>query len=118
MTPTIILKNGSPYLILGARGGSTILTVVLQVIINCIDFGMDIQDAVNQPRIHHQWLPDQIDYEEFGLTLDVKENLIERGHKIGSIKILGCVEGILIDPDNRVIYGATDARGYGSAEGY
>ena len=118
MTPTIVLKNGSPYLIVGSPGGSTILTVVLQVILNCIDFGMNIQEAINQPRIHHQWLPDQIDFEKFGLTLDVKENLIERGHKIGGIKILGRVEGILIDSDNKVIYGATDPRGYGSAEGY
>jgi gamma-glutamyltranspeptidase/glutathione hydrolase len=118
MTPTIILKNGSPYLIVGSPGGSTILTVVLQVILNCIDFGMNIQEAINQPRIHHQWLPDQIDYEEFGITLDVKENLSRRGHKIGNSKILGRVEGILIDSDNNVIYGATDPRGYGSAEGY
>lgn len=118
MAPTIILKNGSPYLILGSPGGSTILTVVLQVILNCIDFGMDIQEAINQPRVHHQWLPDQIDYEEFGMTPDVKENLIERGHKIGSIKILGRVEGILVDENDKIIYGATDPRGYGSAEGY
>lgn len=118
MTPTIILKNGSPFLILGSPGGSTILTVVLQVILNCIDYGMDIQEAINQPRIHHQWLPDQIDYEDFGMTIDVKENLIKRGHKIGSIKTLGRVEGILIDPDDKIIFGATDPRGYGSAEGY
>ena len=69
MTPTIILKDGSPYLILGSPGGSTILTVVLQVILNCIDFKMDIQEAINQPRIHHQWLPDQIDFEEFGMDI-------------------------------------------------
>jgi gamma-glutamyltranspeptidase / glutathione hydrolase len=118
MTPTIILKDGFPFLIVGSPGGSTILTVVLQVILNCIDFKMDIQEAINEPRFHHQWLPDQIDYEEFGITLDVKDNLIERGHKIGQIKSLGRVEGILIDKENNIIFGATDPRGFGSAEGY
>ncbi len=118
MTPTIILKDGFPYLIVGSPGGSTILTVVLQVILNCIDFKMDIQEAINQPRFHHQWLPDCIDYEEFGWTTDVKENLLKRGHKIGQVKSLGRVEGILIDKKNNIIYGATDPRGFGSAEGY
>ncbi len=118
MTPTIVLKDGNPYLIIGSPGGSTILTVVLQVILNCLEFNMDIQEAINQPRIHHQWLPDKIDYEEFGLTLDVKNNLIDKGHKIGEMKVLGRVEGILIDKDKNIIYGATDSRGYGSAEGY
>lgn len=118
MTPTIILKDGFPYLIVGSPGGSTIPTVVLQVILNCLDFNMDIQEAINQPRFHHQWLPDQIDYEEFGMTLDVKDNLVKRGHKMGELKSLGRVEGILIDKKNNIIFGATDARGFGSAEGY
>ena len=118
MTPTIILKDGFPYLIAGSPGGSTILTVVLQVILNCINFKMDIQEAINQPRFHHQWLPDQIDYEEFGMAVDVIDNLVKRGHKIGQIKSLGRVEGILIDIENNIIFGATDPRGFGSAEGY
>jgi gamma-glutamyltranspeptidase/glutathione hydrolase len=118
MTPTIILKNGFPFLIVGSPGGSTILTVVLQIILNCIDFNMDIQEAINQPRIHHQWLPDKIDYEEFGMTLDVKDNLIKMGHKIGDVRVLGRAEGILIDKQEGIIYGATDPRGYGAAEGY
>ncbi len=118
MTPTVILKDGSPYLILGSPGGSTIPTVVLQVILNCIDFGMDILKAIAQPRIHHQWLPDKIDYEEFGLAKDVIENLISYGQKIGDVKSLGRVEGILIDKTLQIIYGATDPRGFGLAEGY
>lgn len=118
MTPTIILKDGVPYLILGSPGGSTIPTVVLQVILNCIDFNMDILKAISQPRIHHQWLPDKIDYEEFGLASDVIENLKSFGHKIGEIKSLGRVEGILIDHSSKIIYGATDPRGFGLAEGY
>lgn len=118
MTPTIILKDSFPYLIVGSPGGSTIPTVVLQVILNCLDFNMDIQEAINQPRFHHQWLPDQIDYEEFGMTTDVKDNLVKRGHKIGELKSLGRVEGILIDKEKNIIFGATDPRGFGSGEGY
>jgi gamma-glutamyltranspeptidase/glutathione hydrolase len=118
MTPTIVLKDGKLFLIIGSPGGSTIITVVLQVILNCIDFKMDIQEAINQPRFHHQWLPDQIDYEEYGMTKDVKENLIKRGQKIGKERSLGRAEGILIDRENNLIFGATDPRGFGSAEGY
>ncbi len=118
MTPTIVLKDNKPFLIAGSPGGSTIITAVLQVIMNVIDFGMDIQEAIKAPRIHHQWFPDEIYYEPFGLPFDVKENLLKRGNKIGGERILGCVEGILIDYDNNIIYGASDTRGNGSAEGY
>jgi gamma-glutamyltranspeptidase/glutathione hydrolase len=118
MTPTIVLKDDKPFLIAGSPGGSTIITAVLQVIINVIDFGMDIQEAINAPRIHHQWFPDKINYENFGLPSDVKEALIEKGENIGEAVILGCVEGILIDNDNNIILGASDPRGNGDAEGY
>lgn len=116
MTPTIVLKDNKPFMIVGSPGGSTIITVVLQVILNSIDFGMDIQDAINQPRIHHQWLPDIIDFEEFGLTVDVKKNLESMGYKIGTQRSLGRAEGIMIK--NGIIFGATDPRGYGKAVGY
>lgn len=118
MTPTIVLKDGKPFLILGSPGGSTIITVVLQVILNCIEFGMDIQTAIDMPRIHHQWLPDRIDYEKFGLSNDVIENLKKHGHILGNIRKLGLVEGILINSKDGFIYGATDSRGYGLAEGF
>jgi gamma-glutamyltranspeptidase/glutathione hydrolase len=62
-------------MIVGSPGGSTISTVVLQVILNVLDFGMDIQQAIDMPRIHHQWLPDVINYEEFGLSSDVIQSL-------------------------------------------
>jgi len=117
MTPTIVLKDGKPFLIVGSPGGSTIITVVLQVIINCLDFGMDIKKAVDMPRIHHQWLPDKIDYEPFSLKKDVKENLLKLGHKPGNQTYLGRVDAILID-DNNLIWGATDPRGYGGVAGY
>ncbi|MDW8108342.1 MAG: gamma-glutamyltransferase [Candidatus Kryptonium sp.] len=118
MTPTIVLKNGKPFLVLGSPGGSTIITSVLQVILNVIDFGMNIQEAVDAPRIHHQWYPDEIYYERRGLPLDVVENLKKRGHKIVERRgFQGEVQAILID-ENGIKYGAADPRGYGLAMGY
>ncbi len=118
MSPTIVLKDNNPVLVVGSPGGSTISTVVLQVILNVLNFGMDIQQAINQPRFHHQWLPDQIDYESFGLTADVKKALLEKGQIIGDERSLGRVEGIFFDLTDKVFYGATDPRGYGKATGY
>ncbi len=118
MTPTIILKNNFPFMIVGSPGGSTISTVVLQVVLNVLDFGMDIQQAIDMPRIHHQWLPDKLEYEKFGLSKDVLTSLKNKGHIIGDERILGRVEGIVIDSINKIFYGATDPRGYGAALGY
>jgi gamma-glutamyltranspeptidase/glutathione hydrolase len=118
MTPTIVLKDNKPYIIIGTPGGATIITVVLQVILNCIDFGMDIQQAINMPRIHHQWKPDEIFYENFGMPIDVKENLIRRGHSIGGTRMLGLAEGIMINHNTGIMFGATDARGNGLAKGF
>ncbi len=118
MTPTIVLKNGKPFLVLGSPGGSTIITSVLQVILNVVDFGMNIQEAVDAPRIHHQWYPDEIYYERRGLVFDVIENLKKRGHKLVERHgFQGEVQAILID-ENGVKYGAVDPRGYGLAMGY
>lgn len=122
MTPTIVLKDDKPYMVIGSPGGSTIITVVLQVIINCIDFKMNIQEAIDMPRIHHQWLPDTLYYEKFSLSKDVKNNLIKMGYKLEDrekkYRILGMAEGILIDDIKKIILGASDPRGRGSAEGY
>ncbi len=119
MTPTIVLNSDEkPYLIIGSPGGSTIITTVLQVILNVIDFDMDIQEAIDAPRFHHQWKPDIIDYEKFGLATDVSNNLVEKGHFIGRRRILGRAEGIIIDYKNNIIWGASDPRGYGEAVGY
>jgi gamma-glutamyltranspeptidase/glutathione hydrolase len=118
MTPTIVLKSGKPFLVLGSPGGSTIITSVLQVILNVVDFGMNIQEAVDSPRIHHQWYPDQIFFERRGLPRDVIENLERRGHKlVERAGYQGEVQAILID-ENGVKYGAVDPRGYGLAMGY
>ena len=122
MTPTIVLKGEKPFLVIGSPGGSTIITTVLQVILNCIDFNMNIQQAINMPRIHHQWLPDQIFYEKYAINLDTAEKLKSMGYKLADIRksfrIIGIAEGIMIDNTNNLIYGASDPRGGGSAEGY
>jgi gamma-glutamyltranspeptidase / glutathione hydrolase len=84
MTPTLIFKDGAPFMAIGGAGGSRIITSVLQVIINVIDRGMNIADAMEHPRIHHQWLPDQILYEP-GISDDTKALLAAKGHKLTSI---------------------------------
>ena len=122
MTPTIVLKNNKPYIIIGSPGGSRIITVVLQVIMNCIDFGMNIQQAINSPRIHHQWMPDKIYYEDFSMSKDVRSNLEKMGYKFEDanrrFSILGLAEGIMVDYSDGSIYGAFDPRGSGAAIGF
>lgn len=118
MSPTIVLEDDKPYLIVGSPGGSTIITSVLQAIINVLDFNMNIRDAINAPRFHHQWFPDEIVFESYGMTEDVKNNLINKGHKLKEISILGRVEGILFDKHKNLYWGSSDKRGFGKAVGY
>jgi gamma-glutamyltranspeptidase/glutathione hydrolase len=118
MSPTIILKDDKAFMLIGSPGGSTISTIVLQVILNVLDFNMDIQQAIDMPRIHHQWLPDVINYENFGMSLDVIHSLENKGHIFGELRTLGRCEGILVDFKNQVFFGATDPRGYGAAIGF
>jgi gamma-glutamyltranspeptidase/glutathione hydrolase len=122
MTPTIILKDGEPHIIIGSPGGSTIITVVLQVILNCIDFDMNIHQAVEKPRFHHQWMPDSIYYEKKTLSENVKRELVQMGYSFiddgAEFRILGIAEGIMIDDINKIIYGAADPRGGGLAVGF
>ncbi|MEN8193785.1 MAG: gamma-glutamyltransferase [Bacteroidota bacterium] len=119
MTPTIILdKDDDPFMLIGSPGGATIITTVLQVILNVIEFEMDIQTAIDMPRFHHQWMPDQIDYEPFGMSEDVRNNLVEIGHNLGTIGYMGRAEGIIIDKKSGLFWGASDPRGYGKAVGY
>lgn len=118
MTPTIVLKNDKPFLILGSPGGSMIITTVLQVIMNVIDFKMNLFQAVSVPRIHHQWIPEEIYYEDYSLRKDVIEKLQSLGHILKKRNFIGRVEAILIDHDNKFIYGMTDPRSSGLALGY
>lgn len=118
MTPTIILKDNKPFLILGSPGGSMIITSVLQVIMNVIDFEMNLFKAVSFPRIHHQWIPDEVYYEDYAIPIDLRKTLEDFGHKFKKRNMIGWVNAILVDTKNKFYYGMTDPRGYGLAEGY
>ncbi|MBM4162300.1 MAG: gamma-glutamyltransferase [Ignavibacteria bacterium] len=119
MTPTIVLEDGQPVMVLGSPGGSTIITTVLQVFLNVVEHRMNIAEAINAPRFHHQWLPDTLVYEKRGFPLDVVVNLEQRGYRLRERNgTQGRVEGIIIDRAKGILYGATDPRGYGAAIGY
>jgi gamma-glutamyltranspeptidase / glutathione hydrolase len=116
MTPTIVLKDGKPYLITGSPGGSRIITAVLQVIANVIDFHMPIDRAVSAPRLHNQWQPDET-YAEPGFAADVLEALKRRGHNIVATEPHTAANSIAVTPQGYV--GAADARTQGAlATGY
>ena len=119
MTPTILVRDAHPYLVVGSPGGATIITTVLQVILNVVDYGMGIQEAVDAPRIHYQWYPDTLVYERFALPLDVRVNLEQRGYHLKErFGTQGWVEAILVDPMNGFYLGASDSRGDGASVGY
>ena len=98
MSPTIVTKDGKTFMVLGSPGGSRIITIVVQVILNVIEHGMTIQEAVNAPRMHHQWLPDQMAVEPFALSPDTREKLEAMGHKVVEQSEWGAAEAILIGP--------------------
>jgi gamma-glutamyltranspeptidase/glutathione hydrolase len=121
MTPTFVLrKDGSLWFTVGSPGGPTIINTVLDVISNVIDFNMNIQQAIDAPRIHHQWLPDELVYEPFGLSGDTQKALTMRGHKlVKKPRYLGDCEGIMIEEKTGIRLGATDPRrSDGLAVGY
>jgi gamma-glutamyltranspeptidase/glutathione hydrolase len=117
MAPTIILKNNKPFLVLGAPGGSTIITAVLQVIVNVADFGMNVQDATDFPRIHHQWKPDRLEFES-GVSPDTIIMLKNMGYQVEEThpRVLARVDAILIG--GGWLQGGHDGRGTGKAAGY
>ncbi|HTM47712.1 MAG TPA: gamma-glutamyltransferase [Bryobacteraceae bacterium] len=115
MTPTIVTRDGKFYLALGSPGGPTIINTVLQVIVNVLDFKMDLQRAVDWPRIHHQWLPDELRMES-GFSPDTIELLKARGHKIKMAASQGEVAAILWD--GKWLQGAADGRTEGTAKGF
>jgi len=125
MTPTLVFKDGKPVLVVGTPGGSRIITTVLEVIVNFIDHGMTLQEAVDAPRIHHQWLPDTIGAEPFALSADTVTTLTAMGYKIVPLQPWGsgnAVEAIGIAPLDAaaaqalqfprpaIFYGASDSR--------
>ena len=116
MSPTIVKKDGKNFLVTGTPGGSRIITTTLQVIMNVIDHRMNVQAAVNAPRIHHQWLPDEIRIEA-GISPDTMSLLEAKGHKVVQKRAMGASQSILIQ-DGR-FYGAADPRrSTSSAKGF
>ncbi|MBZ9761292.1 gamma-glutamyltransferase [Mesorhizobium sp. CA8] len=97
MSPTIVTKDGNPFLVIGSPGGSRIITITLEAIVNVIDHGMDIQQAIDAPRIHHQWLPDTLYVEPFGLSPDTERLLAGMGYHLDlSDQTWGQAAGILV----------------------
>ena len=120
MTPTIVLKDGKPFLALGSPGGPTIINTVLEVLVNVIDFGMNVQDAVNWPRFHHQWMPDELRMEP-GYSPDTIALLEKRGYNVKLTSAQGRPvqqgEVAAIAFDNGWLEGAPDPRTEGTAGG-
>jgi gamma-glutamyltranspeptidase/glutathione hydrolase len=116
MTPTIVLQNGKPFLVIGTPGGTTIPTSVFQTIVNIIDFGLSTDDAVNKPKFHHQWLPDRIDVEKT-FSLATRTALEQMGYKINERGAIGRTEVIKVLKDGR-FEAVADSRGDDAAEGY
>ena len=117
MTPTIIEKNNNLFMVLGTPGGSTIITSVFQTILNVIDYGMSMQEAVNAKKIHHQWVPDILYVEKNSINNETKEQLVSMGHKINERGSIGRMNCILINSDNK-LEGGSDKRGDNIAIGY
>jgi len=118
MTPTMVVKDGRLLLVLGSPSGPTIITTVANVLINAVDFGEDIQRAVNAPRFHHQWMPDELRVEAWQLSPDTIELLEKMGHKIKRTGSWGDAECVAIDWKTGERLGASDARNGGSAVGW
>ncbi len=117
MSPTLILKQGQPFLITGSPGGSKIITTVAESILNYTRFDLTLAETVAQPRFHHQWLPDMIYLEEGGFDVDVKQTLIRYGHRIRERSPFGDLQMIAIDPAG-LLEGASDPRHGGAVSGY
>ncbi len=123
MTPTFVLKDGKIFLVTGAPGGSTITTAIFQVITNVIDFGLPVANAVEAARLHHQWMPDVVNYDPFGLSVDTMAALRAKGHQLeqrnffGAQRYASVIERypndtmtIMIDPATNLRLGAADSR--------
>lgn len=119
MSPTVVTKNGKVFLVTGSPGGSTIPTTVLQVITNVIDYGMNIQQAVDTPRFHYQGLPNRVRTEPYALKSASIETLQQWGYKIAPLGTWGAAESLMVNPETGWIYGANDSRRpAGAALGY
>jgi gamma-glutamyltranspeptidase / glutathione hydrolase len=117
MTPTIVLKDGKLFMVLGSPGGSRITTTVANALIGVVDYGMNIQEAINAPRFHNQWLPDSLRVEK-SFPFDTQKLLEQMGHKIERQGYWSDAECIAIDPKTGERLGASDSRNNGKAVGY
>jgi gamma-glutamyltranspeptidase/glutathione hydrolase len=111
MSPTLVLEDGRPFLVTGSPGGSRIITTTLQVIMNVIDHDMNIAEATLAPRIHHQWLPDELRIEE-GISPDTIALLEAKGHTVDVNDVMGSTQSIMITEDG--LFGSSDPRRAGS----
>ncbi|SDD32548.1 gamma-glutamyltranspeptidase / glutathione hydrolase [Paracoccus isoporae] len=114
MTPTIVNKDGEVWLVTGSPGGARIITTVLQVIMNMIDHGMNVAEASAAPRIHHQWLPDELRIED-GISIDTQRALQAKGHTVSLQEVMGSTQSVMRDPESSFLLGASDPRRAGAA---
>src|ERR1700676_1873435 len=98
MAPTIVAKDGQTFLVTGSAGGSRIITIILEAVMNVIDYGLDPQEAVDAPRVHHQWLPDEVFVEPMALSLDTRKMLTDMGYKVTDQPPWGAAGMILVMP--------------------
>jgi gamma-glutamyltranspeptidase / glutathione hydrolase len=119
MTPTIVAKNGKPYLIIGSPGGKTIINTVFQTVLNVLAYNMQIDKAIEMMKIHHQWLPDVILYERYMMSPDTRAALEAMGHHLREVDNLGSLMGITYDEKFKVYIGVADSSSPdGGAAGY
>ena len=110
MTPTIVAKDGIPLFATGSPGGKTIINTTMQTILNVVDHGMSIAEAIEAPRIHHQWLPDITTFEKQGISADTQAIYESYGHKIRTRNSIGSAMGVYRDPETGIVSGAADSR--------
>ncbi|HEY9114030.1 MAG TPA: gamma-glutamyltransferase [Bacteroidales bacterium] len=109
MTPTIVAKDGKPFLVIGSPGGRTIINSVFQTVLNVLDEKMDIATAIQSGKIHHQWLPDKIRYEKWAISPDTQKLLLEMGYTLSEVENIGSLMGITFDNETGIMEGAADS---------
>ena len=117
MSPTLVLKDGQPILALGAAGGPKIISQVVLELVDILDLGLSPAEALAQPRIHHQWFPDELMVEK-ALPRKLQDDLAQRGHKLKTLKSMGVSQIVSRSSDGQRFVGAADPRAGGQAQGW